>query len=88
MNLLNGASVILSLSVTLIGFPLQIRKNFINKDTSELSLPLYFFTLLSYAVWTLRGYCLNDWCIVWTSGPGTVLALVIFCQIYYYRKPR
>jgi uncharacterized protein with PQ loop repeat len=85
-TILDVAALTVSLSITLVGFPFQIWKNYKKKDASGVSYILFILSLLSYSIWTTRAYFRHDWIMVVAYVPGILFTGIILCQMYFYRK--
>lgn len=81
------AATVASLSISLIGFPFQIWKNYKNKNTSGIAYLLFVLSFISYTLWSLRAFLISDWYMFIAYLPGVVFSIVILLQIYIYKKP-
>lgn len=92
MSSLNLAGIIGFLTVgaaflvKLIGFPDQVRKNYIRKSTKGLSTIFFSLAFLSYILWTLHGILQKDSVLVIGQGLGVITTGIILAQIIIYRK--
>lgn len=80
-------SVILSL-VAKAGMAHQAVLNYRRKSTKGVSLPFFVVGMLSYDSYTLQGILIRSWWLALAMSPGSVLALVILLQMYWYRPGR
>ena len=78
----------LGLVVTMLGFPMQILKNWKSKSADDLSLPMWILFFLSSLTWVIYGYFreIPDYFLVIPSLFGSVLTGVIIVQIVLYKK--
>ncbi len=81
-------TVIVSILSKVIGFPDQMRKNYLRKSTEGVSSALMVLLLVSYALWTLYGFLIGDWVIIAGMGVGVITTGIIIFQIIAYRKKR
>lgn len=81
-------TVIVSILSKVIGFPDQMRKNYLRKSTEGVSSPLMVLLLVSYALWTLYGFLIGDWVVIAGMGVGVITTGIIIFQIIAYRKKR
>ena len=79
----------LGLIVTLLGFPMQILKNWKSKSADDLSLPMWTLSFLSSISWVLYGYFREhpDYFLVIPSLFGSLFTGVIIGQIFMYKEP-
>lgn len=85
-NTLSILATVASLLITGIGFPVQIYKNYKNKDTFGVSYILFILSFVSYLLWSMRAYTVGDWYMFVAYVPGVLLSIVILFQISYYRN--
>jgi len=81
-------TTVLSILVKIIGFPDQIRQNFIRKSTEGVSTTFYILSFLVYILWTLHGVFENDWVVVLGQGLGILTTGAIVYQIFKYKKKK
>jgi uncharacterized protein with PQ loop repeat len=79
-------TTVLSILVKIIGFPDQIRKNYMRKSTEGVSTTFYILSFLVYILWTLHGILAKDWVVILGQGLGIITTGVIVYQIFVYRK--
>ena len=77
---------ILSILTKVIGFPSQARLIFKTKNVSNISLPLYCITFLSYLFWTIHGCIKADNTLIYGQGLGIITSGFVLAQIIYYRR--
>ncbi len=78
----------LGLIVTLLGFPMQILKNWKTKTADDLSLPMWALSFFSSLSWVLYGYFREhpDYFLVVPSLFGSFFAGIIIAQIIRYKN--
>ncbi len=78
----------LGLIVTLLGFPMQIIKNWKSKSADDLSLPMWILFFLSSLTWVIYGYFREypDYFLVIPSLFGSLFTGIIIVQIIMYKK--
>jgi len=87
MSTIGILAVIASLSVTVLGFPAQIYKNYKKGECKGLSLLLICSHCASFSLWLTYGFIEPDWYIVAARFIGCILIFFILFQfIYYWRK--
>ena len=86
-TVLSVSATVVSLSITLVGFPFQIRRNYKNKSTTGIAYQLFVLSFISYTLWSIRAFFINDWYMFIAYLPGVLFSTVILFQIYFYRKP-
>ena len=72
-----------------VGLPFQIHKNYRNKSTSGISLPLVIFMCTSILLWLAYAWTKEpnrDWFIFASNFPGLVFSLLLLAQFYIYRR--
>lgn len=85
-TVLSIAATVASLSISLVGFPFQIWKNYKNKNTSGIAYLLFVLSFISYTLWSLRAFFIGDWYMFTAYLPGVIFSIVILFQIYIYKK--
>ena len=87
-NLLGFIAMALGLVVTLLGFPMQILRNWKRKSVEDLSLPMWILFFLSSTTWVLYGYfrAVPDYFLVIPSLFGGLFTGIIIIQIIIYKK--
>lgn len=80
----------LGLVVTLLGFPMQIVKNWKSKSADDLSLPMWILFFSSSITWVIYGYFRvhPDYFLVVPSLFGSVFTGIIIVQIMMYKNDR
>jgi uncharacterized protein with PQ loop repeat len=84
--LVGTLTVIISISVKLIGLPDQIRKNYLRKSVKGVSIIFIALLCLSYSMWVLYGILRDDWFIVVGHGLGVITTGIILIQASLYKK--
>ncbi len=86
MSLLGTSAALASLIVVLLGFPHQIYKNYKTKSDSGIS-PFFIGTVfVGYLLWSIYGWLKPDYFLAVAYTPGALFALILFTQLFYYRK--
>ena len=87
-NLLGFIAMALGLVVTLLGFPMQIFRNWKRKSVEDLSLPMWILFFLSSTTWVFYGYFreVPDYFLVVPSLFGGLFTGIIIVQIIIYKK--
>ena len=75
-----------SYMIKLIGFPQQAYKIYKSKSFKNVSVFVYVFSFISYALWTYYGYLKKDWIVMWGQALGIVTTGIIVYLMYRYRK--
>ncbi len=88
MQIIGILAAIASITISCIGLPMQIRKNYKLKSTQGISLGLIGPALISYSLWTTYGLTKPDYNLVMGQAPGVILSSVIIYQFWLYRKNR
>ena len=81
-------TVVVGISVKMLGFPDQFRLNFKRKSTKGVSTIFYLLAFLSYILWTIHGLLQDDWVLVLGQGVGVITTAMIVAQIIIYRKDK
>ena len=81
-------TTILTILVKVVGFPDQMRKNYLRKSTEGVSTSFYFLSFLTYILWVLHGIMQKDWVVILGQGLGVITTGVIVYQIIAYRKKK
>ena len=84
--LVGTLTVIVSILVKIIGLPDQIRKNYLRKSVSGVSILLIALLCMSYSLWVIYGILKADWFIVIGHGVGIITTGIILVQAYIYGK--
>jgi uncharacterized protein with PQ loop repeat len=93
---MHGAELIgwLAFSITVVytcvGLPTQIRRNYLTRSTSGLSLFMVVVLTLTFLVWLAYGLALTprNWFIIGSNLPGAAFVMVILAQFWLYRRKR
>lgn len=86
MSTIGILAVAASLTITLLGLPAQIIKNYRRKSCDGLAPSLIYSACCTYALWSIYGWTKPDWFLVVAQTPGCVLAFILLFQLLYYRK--
>lgn len=89
MNTLFGiAALVMSMIVTLVGFPSQIVINYKKKSTDGFSLIFCIAAFLNSIAWFFYGMSKPeiDWFIVLANVPGIVFLSMLLVQFFIYGK--
>jgi uncharacterized protein with PQ loop repeat len=72
---------------TVLGLPVQIRKNRKNRSTAGLSLVMNVMLLCTFCSWVFYGLVKTpqDWYIVGSNFPGAVCVSILLAQFWKYR---
>ena len=87
VTIISTLTVIVSLISKVWGFPNQIKLLNKYKRTDNISLVLNCLATLSYGLWTLHGFLINDWFTVVGQSLGVVFSGIIVYLVIKYRKP-
>lgn len=87
ITLISTLTVIVSLITKFVGFPDQIRLMLKHKQANNISLSLNLLGAISYCLWTLHGYMINDWFTVVGQIFGFVFSVVLVWLTIKYRTP-
>ena len=79
-------TLIMGITVKVIGLPDQIRKNHKRKSTEGLSTLFMVMTFVAYLLWTVHGIFRNDPVLIYGQGVGILTSGIILGQIFIYRK--
>ncbi|PJA02029.1 hypothetical protein COX73_02940 [bacterium (Candidatus Gribaldobacteria) CG_4_10_14_0_2_um_filter_36_18] len=79
-------TTLVAILVKIIGFPDQIKKNFIRKSTYGLSPIFFVLAFLSYMLWTVHGIYQKDGVLIIGQGVGLLTTGIILYQIIIYKK--
>lgn len=82
------ASMITSLSISVVGFPAQIVKNFRRKSCEGISHSLVYSTFSAYMCWSLYGLTKGDRFIFISQSVGFFLCGIILIQTLLYPTKR
>ncbi|MEK7516757.1 MAG: SemiSWEET family transporter [Patescibacteria group bacterium] len=86
MNLLSTVAFAVSLSLTFIGLPLQLRKIRTKRSTEGLSFTYMLLVFLGFSTWFLHGLARADAYLAASQAPGIVLSLIILAHFWVYKK--
>jgi len=79
-------TTILSVLIKVIGFPDQMRKNYVRKSTEGVSSWFYVMSFITYILWTWHGILQNDKVVIYGQGLGIITTGIIVYQIIIYKK--
>ncbi len=81
-------AMIVSVSYTCLGLPMQARKNYVNKSTAGLSGIMVIMLVLVFSSWIFYASVKSppDWYIIVSNSPGLICAIVLLYQFRIYRK--
>ena len=86
ISIIGILTVIVSLSVKILGFPEQFKKNYLRKSAEGLSFSLIFLMFVSYILWFIYGVLKHDWVLIIPNILGIITSGAVFYQIVLYRK--
>ena len=77
-----------TLIYTVLGLPVQIRKNMKNQSTSGLSLVMNVMLLCTFCIWVVYGLVKmpHDWYIIGSNFPGALCVSILLVQFWKYRN--
>jgi len=84
MDLLGVIAFVVSLSLTFIGLPLQLRKIRAARSTEGLSFAYMLLVFLGFGTWFLHGLARGDAYLAWSQAPGIVLSFIILAHFWLY----
>jgi uncharacterized protein with PQ loop repeat len=79
-------AMIASLTITAVGFPMQIVANYRRKSVEGISTTLVVSAMTTYTLWALYGWTKPDWFLVISQTPGCMIAGALLLQIRYYSR--
>jgi len=85
---LGWTALFITVVYTCVGLPSQIRRNYLTKSTTGLSLFMVAMLACTFSVWFAYGLTVSprNWFIIGANVPGAVFALVMLAQFCIYRK--
>lgn len=86
IDVIGWSAALITLFYTALGLPMQVRKNYINKSTSGLSLFMTLLMFFTFSIWVVYAILKRDWYILIPNFVGSLGAIVILLQFYLYRK--
>ena len=86
INIIGWAAAVITLIYTALGLPMQIRKNWINKSTSGLSLFMTLLMFFTFSSWVVYSFLKQDWYIFAPNVTGAIGALTLLFQFVLYRS--
>ncbi|MBI2486693.1 MAG: hypothetical protein HYW01_06995 [Deltaproteobacteria bacterium] len=80
----------ITVTYTCVGLPIQVRRNYINKSTTGISLFMIVVLCFTFSSWIAYGLVKSpqDWFIIGSNVPGAGWVFVILCQFWIYRSKR
>lgn len=90
VDIVGLVALIVTISHTGIGLPIQIYKNFQTKSTKGLSLSMMILLLVTICSWLLYGLVKSpmDWYIIISNLIGFISVSAILFQFWIYRTGR
>jgi len=88
INVFGVLAVASSLSITFIGFPRQIIRNYRRKNTEGIEPCLIYAAVSSYFFWTVYAWMKPDFFLGTAQTFGLLFALILLIQQFVYRKSR
>jgi uncharacterized protein with PQ loop repeat len=85
-SIIGVLTVAVGILVKAIGFPDQIRKNYIRKSTEGLSSIFMVLSFVAYLLWTAHGILQKDMVLIIGQGLGIITTGIILLQVFLYRK--
>jgi len=85
-SIIGVLTVMVGISVKIIGFPDQFRKNYVRKSTEGLSSIFFVLSFMAYLLWTIHGALQKDMVLIIGQGIGIITTGMILLQIFLYRK--
>ncbi|MGQ0793987.1 MAG: SemiSWEET family transporter [Deltaproteobacteria bacterium] len=87
-DIVGWAAFLITVTYTCVGLPIQVRKNYLTKSTSGLSLFMMGALFLTFSVWIVYGSVKSprDWFIIASNIPGAIWAFVMLCQFRIYGR--
>ena len=85
IDIVGWIALVVTLTYTAFGLPVQIRKNWSKKSTEGLSLFMTVLLLGTFSSWVVYSALKSDWYILIPNAVGAVGALVILGQFVAYR---
>lgn len=81
-------ATIASLTISLVGLPMQIWKNYKQGSTDGIATPLIFTTFLTYSLWSIHAWGKDDWNLLYAYFPGSICGIVLLGQYIYYKMKK
>ena len=90
VDIVGMAAFFITVVYTCIGLPIQVRKNYLNKSTTGLSLFMMAVLFFTFSSWIAYGLVKSpkDWYIIGSNIPGAGWVFVILFQFWIYRPRR
>lgn len=86
MNVLSTVAFLVSLALTFIGLPLQIKKIRAQRSTAGLSFIYMLLVFLGFSTWFLHGLLRGDAYLAASQAPGIILSFIILAHFWIYKK--
>ena len=86
IDIIGWSAASITLVYTAFGLPMQIRKNFLNKSTTGLSLLMTILMFFTFSSWVFYSFLKRDWYIFVPNFVGGLGALTIVFQFGIYKK--
>jgi uncharacterized protein with PQ loop repeat len=86
INIIGVLTVIVSVMVKVLGFPDQVRQNYLRKSTKGLSFWLIFLMFFSYVLWLCYGILKSDIVLILPNILGVITSGIVLSQVLIYRK--
>ena len=80
------STMAIAILIKVVGFPDQVRKNYLRKSTEGISTVFFILAFVSYSLWTLHGIMQHDNVLILGMGTGILTTGIILGQIIAYRK--
>ena len=89
-DIVGTVALIVTLSHTGVGLPMQIYKNFQVKSTEGLSLSMMVLLFVTCCSWLLYGFVKHpmDWYIILSNLIGLLSVSIVLVQFWIYRSAR
>ena len=79
-------TIVSTLILKIVGFPHQVKENYIRKSTKGVSTIFFALIFWCYSLWTLYGILKKDIVVSIGHGIGIIVTGIILIQIIIYRK--
>jgi uncharacterized protein with PQ loop repeat len=88
VDIVGMAAFFITVIYTCIGLPIQVRRNYINKSTTGISLFMIVVLFFTFSSWIAYGLAKapKDWYIIASNIPGAGWVFVILFQFWIYRS--
>ena len=85
-NVVGTLASIASLTIIVFGVPVQIIKNYKNKNCDSFAPLLVYSSAFSCFIWTLYGFLKPDLFLIIAQVPASFLTIIFLTQFFYYRR--